>query len=295
MTGKTTATTVSHAQVKRARSHARFRHFAGLLLKRGFLLIAALVAIFPIIWLLLMSLKTPVDATAFPPKFLFRPTLDNYAMVFARTDFLLFFRNSIIVATCSTLLALLFGVPAAYALSRFRFKGANTLGLWILITYMFPPVASLIPFFLFFSKVHLINTFIAVVVMHVTIIVALITWMMRGFFEDVPAELEDAAYVDGCNGITALIRVILPVVLTGVVATGILAFLTSWNELLFAITVAGGAVKTAPAGIYNFISYREILWGPLAASSMLILVPVIVFFWFAQDKLIRGLAFGAVK
>jgi multiple sugar transport system permease protein len=263
--------------------------------RRCLLLFFTLIALFPICWLLLTSFKSPVDATAYPPKFLFTPILSNYIDVFSKRDFLSFFGNSLIVAACSTVFALICGVPAAYSMSRFKFKGSKLFGLWILITYMFPPVVSLIPFFLFFAKFHLLDTLLAIVIMHVTIVIALVTWMMRGFFQDIPVELEEAALVDGCTILSSFFKIVLPITITGIMATAILSFITSWNELLFAITITGAHSKTAPAGIYNFISYREILWGPLAASSMIVLIPVLIFFWFAQDKLIRGMTFGAIK
>lgn len=260
-----------------------------------FLTIFAIWCLFPILWLLNMSLKTKLEVLAMPPKWLFIPTFENYSEVLHMGDFRRYFINSLVVGTCSTLLSLLLGVPASYILAKFRFSGRKHIDFWVLSTRMVPPITILIPYFLMFRILRLNDTYFALVLMHTAVSLALVIWVMKGFFLDVPDELQEAALVDGCTYWGAFTKVIFPMVATGVTAVGILAFLTSWNEFLFSLVLSSTRVKTAPVGIYNFVSFQEVAWGPLSAAGMVILIPVLVFISLAQKELIRGLTFGAVK
>ncbi|NPV53948.1 MAG: carbohydrate ABC transporter permease [Firmicutes bacterium] len=258
-------------------------------------LIITVIMLFPILWMLGISLKTRIDALAMPPRWFFRPTLENYKLVFANSDFLHGFENSLIIAVCSLALVLAAGVPAAYALARFKFTRKKDIAFWILSTRMAPPVSVLIPFYLMFRSVGLTDTKFALVIMHVTINLALVIWVMRSFFQEIPRELEEAALIDGCTPLSAFTRIVLPLSANGIVATAILGFVFSWNELMFALVLAGGGAKTAPAFVCNYISYQEIIWGQLAASGVIVSVPVLIFIGMVQKYLVRGLALGALK
>ena len=252
-------------------------------------------AVFPVFWMFLMSLKRTVDALAMPPKWIFQPILDNYVEVFALQRFTQFYVNSLVVGFASVALVLIIGVPASYTLSRISFKGKKNVDFWILTTRMAPPIGVLIPFFLIFRTLNLLDTKIALIAMHVAINLPFAIWIMKGFFAEVPKEIEEASLIDGCSYWKSFLRITLPLVLPGVAATAIIVFLLSWNELLFAVTLTGLQSKTAPVALYNFVSYEEISWGPLSASAIVALVPVILFIILLQKQLIRGLTFGAIS
>ena len=255
----------------------------------------AIWCLFPVYWLFNTSLKSARDATARPPTFLYDPILDNYATVLQDPNIWEYFLNSVIVSLGTAAMALVVGIPAAYVLARFRFRGAADYGFWILTTRMTPPVAMLIPFFVMYSKTGLHDTHIGLIIAHVGLNLSIVVWLMRGFFEDLPKELEEAAFIDGASYWGAFRRIALPLSLPGITAVGILCFLFSWNEFLFALVLADNNVRTVPVGLYGFVGYQQILWGELSASAMLMLVPVLAFVMLFQRQLIRGLTLGAVK
>ena len=250
--------------------------------------------LFPIYWLATMSLKRQVDAIARPPRFWFRPIWDNYAAVMSNGDVWGYCGNSLVVAGSSTAVALLLGVPTAYVLARYRFRGNADYGFWVLSTRMTPPVAMLIPFFVLYVRTGLIGTYVGLVIAHVAINISIVVWLMKGFFEDLPAELEEAASIDGASPFTAFRRICLPLAMPGIAAVAILAFLFSWNEFLFTL-VLGDPIRTVPVGLYSFVGYQQIDWGGLSASAVVMLVPVIAFVFIFQRQLVRGLTLGAIK
>jgi multiple sugar transport system permease protein len=257
----------------------------------------ALVAIIvimmlPILWLVMISLKTEADALAMPPKLLFIPTLEHFGAVFSAPGMVRALENSAFIAMGSLALALLVGVPAAYGLARFNFKLRQPLGLVILLTRIAPPVGMLIPFYLMYRAAGLLDTYVAMILSHTGMNLPLVTWMLIGFFRDVPRELEEAARLDGCSQIGAFLRIILPVATNGIVTVGIIGFLFSWNELMFATTLTGSATRTAPAAISNFLLYQEVKWGPLTAAAVTVILPALGFVGFAQKHLLKGLTSG---
>lgn len=259
------------------------------------LVIILIVALFPIFWMFSMSLKTKVDALSMPPKWLFVPTFKNYAEVLTEKYFGRYFINSIIISGVSTLMVLSIGLPAAYTLTRMRVKGKQHLNFWILSTRMAPPVAVLIPYFIIFRTLNLLDTRLSIIIMHIGFNLPLSIWIMEGFFKDIPKELEEAAFIDGCSRWRTFFQIMLPAVAGGVSAAAILCFLFSWNELMYALTLSGRLSRTITASMYNFISYQEILWGPLCASGMIILIPVLIFVIVVQKQLVQGLTLGAIK
>ncbi|HWT82192.1 MAG TPA: carbohydrate ABC transporter permease [Candidatus Acidoferrum sp.] len=248
--------------------------------------------LFPLGWMFLSSLKTQVENTAYPPVWIFRPTLNNYRQVFIRNPFFSFTWNSLVVAAGSTGLALVFGLPGSYAIARFKRTG---IALAILTARMAPGIGYLIPWFILFTKMKMIDTYTALILTHLIVALPLVLWVMIGFFEDVPGELIEAARIDGCSNFAAFLRVALPLVKPGIVATAILSFIFSWNNFLFSLIIAGFKTRTLPIAVYNFLSYEEINWGGLTAAATIITLPVLVLSLFIQKHIVRGLTFGALK
>ena len=248
--------------------------------------------LFPLGWMVLSSLKTQVQNTAFPPVWVFTPTLANYREVFAKNPFFTFTWNSLVVAAGSTGLALLLGLPGAYAIARFKRTG---IALAILTARMAPGIGYLIPWFILFTRAKLIDTYTALILTHLIVALPLVLWVMIGFFEDVPGELIEAARIDGCTHWAAFLRVAIPLAKPGIVATGILAFIFSWNNFLFSLIVAGFKTRTLPIAVYNFLSYEEINWGGLTAAATVITLPVLALALLVQKHIVRGLTLGAMK
>ena len=259
------------------------------------LCLIAFVFVFPILWTAMMSLKTRVDALSMPPKWLFVPTFQHYATVWNEGSLLTYAGNSLIVALASTAFGLVLGVPAGYALARMEFRGQRVLLLGILSTRMIPPVAFIIPFFLIFTAVGLKDTYTALVIVYLTIILGFVIWMMRSYFLEIPRELEEAAVIDGCSRWGVFLRIVLPLSIPGLATSAIFSFVFSWNEFLYAMVLTARHAKTLPLGIYNWVSYEEVRWGELTAAAMFAMLPVIIFYFFVQKALVRGLTMGAVK
>ena len=205
-----------------------------------------------------------------------------------------FFQNSLIVAVGTTALALLLGIPTAYVLARYRFFGNADYGFWILSTRMTPPVAMLIPFFVVYVRTGLFDTYIGLILAHVAITISIVVWLMKGFFEDLPSEMEEAAFMDGATPFEAFLHICLPVALPGIAAVAILTFLFSWNEFLFSLVLAD-RIQTVPVGLYNFVGYQQIRWGELSASAVIMLAPVLLFVFVFQRQLVRGLTLGRLS
>lgn len=249
----------------------------------------------PILWIASTAFKTRTDAFAMPPVWFFRPTLGNFEEVIRRTDFLDQYRNSIIVAASTTIVTLLLGVPAAYALSRFRFRGQRALAFWILTTRLLPVIGLLFPLYVIFNRLGLLDTYPGLILLHVTFALVVVIWMMRGYFMQVPIELEEAALTDGATRLGALVRIVVPLAAPGMAAVSVFTFIISWNEFLFALIFTRDQVKTAPVALLGFMSFEGINWGPLAAAGLMILAPVFFFSLFVLKYLVAGLSMGAVK
>jgi multiple sugar transport system permease protein len=257
-------------------------------------LLAAALAffLFPFAWMLMGSLKTQAEFMAYPPRWLFAPTLDNYAKVLVQGDFLRFTFNSVVIALGSTGLSLLLGVPAAYSIARYR---QTTLGVALLAARMAPGIAFLIPWFILFSKLGMVDTYPAVILTHMVVVLPLVIWVMVGFFEELPKELEEAALIDGCTVLAVFRRIALPLTRPGMLATAILGIISSWNNFIFSLVIAGNSTRTLPVAVFNFVSYDSLNWGGLTAASTIITLPVLVMAFLVQKHIVRGLTFGALK
>ena len=268
----------------------------GVVLRRLCLAVFAVWCLFPVYWLVATSLKEEREVLSRRPSvFRFDVQFENYAAVLADASTLAYFWNSSVVALGSTFLALLVGVPSAYVIARYRFRGASDFAFWILTTRMAPPVAVLIPFFVMYITLGLNDTHLGLILAHFAVNISIVVWLLRGFFEDLPQEMEEAAFMDGATRFQAFRQVALPLVLPGIGAVGILSFLFSWNEFLFALVLADEAVRTVPVGIYGFVGFQSIAWGRLSASAVVMIIPVVLFIVVFQRSLIRGLTVGAVK
>ena len=200
--------------------------------------------------------------------------------------------NSTIVALFSVGIALLFGLPASYAIARFRMR---KIGIALLIARMVPFISYLIPWFIVFRSLRLVDTYIALVTTHLIITLPFVIWIMVNFFEGVPESLEEAAMVDGCTIFQAFLRILLPVVRNGIFTASVLSFIFSWNQFLFSLILSGNRTMTVPVAVFQFISYEEINWGGLAAAATVITIPPLILTVFIQKYMIRGLTSGAVK
>jgi multiple sugar transport system permease protein len=252
------------------------------------------VTLFPVLWLIQLSLKVESEAFRMPPKLLFSPTIENYVALlqgkFARS-----FGNSLSVSVATTLISLVLGVPAAYALSRGAFQANQGIALWILTTRMAPPIAFAIPFFLTYRYLGLIDTLLGLVIIYLTFNLSLVIWMMRTFFDGLPRSLEEAAEIDGASPWGAFLRITLPLAGPGLATTAIFCFLFAWNDFFFALVLTRSQAQMAPVAIVNFMNYEGWEWGKIAAGGTMIMLPVVVFSLLVRRYLIRGLAAGALK
>ena len=259
----------------------------------GLVVFFMLPTVFVFYWMITLSLKPQVEATAYPPSFFwFSVTFKGYVDVFAKNPFLLYTWNSLVVATGSTLLALIVGLPCAYSIAHWRQRG---LALIVLVARIIPGISYLIPWYILFRNLKMVDTYLALILTHLVVGLPIVIWVMIGFFEDIPTELREAALIDGCTDYGAFWRVAVPLVKPGVVATGILSFIFSWNNFLFSVILAGRNTRTLPIAVFNMIGYEEINWGPLAAAATLITLPVIILTLIIQRHIVTGLTFGAVK
>jgi len=237
-------------------------------------------------------LKTQVEIFATPPVWIFRPTFKNYALVFEQQPFLNYMFNSAIVATTSTLIGMILGLPAAYSIARYR---QQKLALGILAARIMPGVAYLVPLFLLFRSLGLLGTHVGLIISHVLVTFPLVVWVMIAFFEDIPQELFDAALVDGSSRIGAFLRIALPIAQPGIIATAILAFVFSWNDFKFALVLTNQATRTLPVSIFSWVGFASVDWGAIMASVTMVVLPVLLLTLLVQRYIVNGLTFGAMK
>jgi multiple sugar transport system permease protein len=246
----------------------------------------------PFLWMLLSSFKTQVDITNTRNILNFTPTLENYENVFQQYEFLRYLLNSFAVAALSTLFSLILGLPAAYAIARFRLQW---LGVILLTARIVPGITFLIPWFIIFSRLGLIGTLVPLILSHMLVGLPFIAWIMISFYEELPIELEEAAKIDGATPIGAFLRVALPLSMPGVITSGIVAFIFSWNNFMFSLMLADDQTRTLPIAIFNFLTYASVDWGGLMAAAVVITLPVLIITLFVQRYIIRGLTAGATK
>ncbi len=258
-------------------------------------LIILLPFLFVFYWMILNSFKTQLDAMAYPPKFFdFTPTLDNYAALFAdpSNPFVQFTINSLVIAIGSTLLGLILGLPAAYSIARFK---QHQLGVVILTARIMPGISFLVPLYIVFSRMQMIDTYQSLILSHLIVTLPIITWLMVGFFEDLPVELEEAARVDGSSALGTFLRISLPLTKPGIAVSAILSFIFSWNNFMFSLVLTSTNTKTLPVAVFNFMGYSNINYGAISAAAAVITLPVIVLALTVQRHIVQGLTIGGVK
>ena len=269
------------------------------------LIAVSAVFLFPLYWMVGLSFKSRAQVFADPPLWIWSPTLENYKSVLGMGqasaqstvagDFILFFVNSILVSAGSVLLALLVGVPAAYSFARFRFFGSSQLLMSLLILRMLPPIAVLIPMYVIMRSVGMLGTRTGLVLAYTTFSLPLVVWVMRGFFEGLPRELEESAEIDGCSRFGTFVRIVLPLTRPGLVAATIFSLVLAWNDFIFAAVLTSQRTQTLPVMMAGFTTDVGIDWGDMTASAVLVILPVIVFSILAQKHLVAGLSSGTIK
>jgi multiple sugar transport system permease protein len=249
----------------------------------------------PLLWLVSLSFKNRLQAFANPPLLFFKPTLDNYRSLLQETKFISFFMNSIIISTSATALCLLIGTPAAFGLVRMKHKSKNIILTWILLMRMAPAMTFVIPFFIAFARINLIDTRVGLIISYFTFNLPLVIWLMRSFFMDIPIALEDAAMIDGASVTQTFLKVVLPMTLPGLASAAILTFIMCWNEFIFALILTRNKAVTAAIGVVNLMKYEGTEWGMMGAGSVILIFPAILIAFFVGKYLVQGLTKGAVK
>lgn len=266
---------------------------------------AAFFVLFPILWILMMSFKEFGDIIAYPPRFIFTPTLANYTEILLGSEaeraagftpnFLHNLLNSVIISGGAVLLSTLIGVPAAFALARGGLFGAIHIRFTFLSFRFAPELAIILPLFLIYKQVGLYDTYAGMILVHQLITLPLVILIASSFFREIPVEIEEAAVLDGAGIITTLVRVLVPIVMPGIASAMIVAFIFSWNNLVFGLVLAGGETRPVTMGILQAMTFDQIKWGLMAAAAIVAAVPgMVVAIWF-QRQIIRGLTLGAVK
>ena len=262
----------------------------------GLASILLLVWILPLIWAVAVSLKSEREVLAFPPSIIFEPTWTNYAAaLFGDFSILDSLMTSAIVATSTTLLTILLAVPAAYAFARLRLPAKRGLGFYTLATQMVPPVGLVIPYFLILNRLGWLDTYYGMITVYLTFSLPFAIWLLVSYMEDIPWEMEEAAFLDKANRLQTLWHIIIPQVRGGIAVTVIFVFLNAWNEFLFAVQLGGNNVRPVTVAMYNFVSVEQTLWAKLSAAALIAMLPVVIIGIAGQKQIVKGLTVGAVK
>jgi multiple sugar transport system permease protein len=257
-------------------------------------MIALVVFIFiaPLVWMVLASFKTNVDIHNVRRALVFAPTLENYIDVFRNDRYLRFVFNSLWVAVWATLISLVIGVPAAYSMNRY---GMTKSAVLVLLARIVPGICLLVPWYYIFARAGLVGSYSVLILSHMFILIPVCLYVLMSFFASLPKEMEEAALVDGLTPIGAFLRILLPLSMPGIATAGILSFIFSWNNFMFALVLSGRDTKTLPPAIFDFVSYSGINWGAIMAGSVVMTIPIIVVALFSQKYIVSGLTAGATK
>ncbi len=266
----------------------RVIHFVGLILVLAFTL-------FPFFWMVTSSLKDQSDLLASPPVWLFTPTLDHYREIFEDPKIISSVMHSLIIATSTTLLAIVLGAPAAYALARFEFRGKSDLWFWFISNRMISPIVLALPVYLLAQTLGLLDTHLVLILIYLTFNLPIVVWICTDQFRSIPSELEQAARLDGASQFLIFWRIYLPLGVPGIAVSAIFSFIFSWNELLYALVLTRRAVQTAPVAATSFMSGYELPWGKIMATGTVIVLPVTIFALLVSRHMVRGLTMGATK
>ncbi|RWD72006.1 carbohydrate ABC transporter permease [Mesorhizobium sp.] len=275
----------------------RRRFTAGIAGQYLALVVTVALTVFPLVWLFLTSIRSSADIFSVPVHIIPETaTLTQYVSVFAQYDTMGYVWNTVIVSVATVVLVHLLAIPCAYALSRFRMPGALLIFGLLLIMRMIPVIALAIPLFAVFAALGLLDTVWALILSHTAAKLPVAIWLLLGFIQDVPKEIEEAAQSDGAGTVRTLVQIVAPLIAPGIGASAVITFLFTWNDLLLALTLTSSkAAQTLPVGLTNFVSQYGIDWGAMSAAGVLMVIPTLVFVWFAQGLLVKGLTTGAVR
>jgi multiple sugar transport system permease protein len=268
---------------------------------RNFILVAfasvlLLIWVFPLLWAVLVSLKSESEVLAYPPNIIFDPISQNYKdALFGDISIVPSLITSAIVSISTTFLTIVLAVPAAYAFARLRLPAKKTLGFYTLATQMVPPVGLVIPYFLILNRVGWLDTYHGMIIVYLTFSLPFAIWLLVSYMEDIPLEMEEAAFLDKASRLKTLWYIIIPQVRGGIAVTIIFVFLNAWNEFLFAVQLGGNTVRPVTVAMYNFVSVEQTLWAKLAAAALIAMLPVVIIGITAQKQIVKGLTVGAVK
>lgn len=253
------------------------------------------VCVFPFYWMVMTSLKTQIIAMQAPPVWVFEPTLNNYREALFEDGVLRTLINSLVIAVSTTVLALILGVPAAFALARFEFRGKKDLWFWFITNRMVSPIVLALPFFLIARNLGLLDKHITLILIYLTFNLPIVIWIVTDQFRGIPYDLDEAAQLEGASQFTIMRKICLPLAMPGVAVSAIFSFIFSWNELMFGLILTRTEAKTAPAMAVSFMEGYNLPYGKIMATSTLIVIPVLIFALIASKQLVRGLTMGAVK
>ncbi len=253
------------------------------------------VFVFPIYWTFSLSVKPRGIMFSLPPRWFFAPIWDHYVSVLTDGEFIRSIVNSLILSVSSTVLVVLIGTPAAYSLARLRPRGRDDLMLFVLASRMAPPIALVIPFFLFYGTLGLLETHLGLIIAYMTFNLSFYVWLLSVFSKDIPGDLEAAGFADGYGPTYVFFRIMLPLMRPSIIATSVLVFIFAWNEFLFALVLGGSTAQTLPVAISRFITPAGVQFGPLAALGTVAVLPVAVLVFALHKHIVRGLSLGAVK
>jgi len=250
---------------------------------------------FPILWQVLSSIKPPIEVTASPPAWIFTPSSESWYNFFVTKRGASHLLNSIIVTGSTTIISIALGSLAAYGLSRFKFKGRDSLSMDFLSFRMFPPIVVAIPLFILFQSVGLKNTYLGLVLAHTTFNLPYAVWLLRGFFMELSPEIEGASLVDGCSRLSFFWRILLPLSTPGIVTATIFCYILSWNEFMFASLLSSQQTSTLPVFSASLLEHYQMDWGLFSVACVVTAVPAIILMLFLEKYVIRGLTYGAIK
>jgi sorbitol/mannitol transport system permease protein len=254
-----------------------------------------LLLFFPLGWLILTAFKTELQAISVPPLFFFTPTLENFAEVQSRSDYLLYAKNSVITSVLSTVIGLAIAGPAAYSMTFFRTKRTRDILMWMLSTKMMPAVGALVPVYVLAQKSSLLDTQAGLIIVFTLSNLPIMVWMLYSHFKDIPGEILEAARMDGATLWQECRMVLLPLAMGGFASTGLLCLVLAWNEAFWALNLSAAKAGTLATLIASYSSPEGLFWSKLSAASLMAIAPIVVFGWFTQKQLVQGLTFGAVK
>jgi multiple sugar transport system permease protein len=263
-----------------------------------YILLAIVIVVFmlPIIWMILLSIRPAITNRTVPPTLIFKPTLKYFRYCFANPGVSRYYLiSSLIISISATLLSLPFSILAAYAFSRFKFRAKNFLLFYYLGLFLGPPIVFLIPFFLLMSKINWTGTYQSMVLIFQTFTIPFSVLIMKSFFDEVPPSLEEAAMVDGASRLVALLKIVLPISLPGIIVSAMFAFVFSWNNAIFPMVLSGSFTKPLPVGTLNFMATTGVSWNNIAATSIVTMLPPMIIFLALGKYIVRGLTFGAIK